>query len=190
MTTEEKLKRFMDTSIEDTKNQSALDIQKYSDALEAEFEEYKASIDSQNEQRIKAESQAIIVKTNRELSQKQIEIKRTVGKKQSELTNKLFAEIHDLIGKFMSTPEYFQLLTKQIKDAVAFAGTDEITIYIDPADESHVSSLQNVTGVPIEVSKYSFEGGTRAVIRSKNILIDNSFEKKFAEYKESFTFKC
>ena len=41
-------------------------------------------------------------------------------------------------------------------------------------------------GIDIAISKYPFHGGLRAVIPAKNILIDNSFEKKIAEAKDKF----
>lgn len=44
------------------------------------------------------------------------------------------------------------------------------------------------TGCDIRVSQYPFSGGTRAVIASKNILIDNSFETKLKEAGENFQF--
>ena len=40
----------------------------------------------------------------------------------------------------------------------------------------------------IRVSQYPFLGGTRAVIASKNILIDNSFETKLKEAEQDFQF--
>ena len=188
MTTEEKLNRFLETSIEDARKRSHEDIEKYSQALDAEFEEYKYSINSQIEETLKAECEKIRTLTNRELCEKQIEIKRNISKKQCELKEKLFNEVQDNLSAFMRTSAYQQLLVKQIHEAVAFAGNDEVTIYIDPSDDSLLSSLRSLTGVPIEISTYSFNGGIRAIIPSKNILIDNSFEKKLAECKDSFTF--
>lgn len=44
------------------------------------------------------------------------------------------------------------------------------------------------TDCDIRVSQYPFLGGTRAVIASKNILIDNSFETKLKEAEQDFQF--
>ena len=49
--------------------------------------------------------------------------------------------------------------------------------------------LEAKVQAPITVSQYSFSGGMRAVIPSKNILIDHSFETKLIEEKERFVFK-
>lgn len=188
MTIEEKLEHIMNSSIEDAKAQSEAMLSKYTSALDTEFEEYKHSVDTNAGQRLKAETNHIKMETNRELASKQIEIKRAISKKQSELKDKLFVEVKDKLATFMRTPDYMSMLERQIKAAKAFAGEDEIIIYVDPADEAIIPSLQMNTGLPISVSRYSFSGGTRAVIRAKNILIDNSFEKKLEEAYETFTF--
>ena len=40
----------------------------------------------------------------------------------------------------------------------------------------------------IKVSEYSFNGGTRAVLPGKHILIDNSFQTKLDEARHEFKF--
>lgn len=188
MTTEEKLNRFLETSINDARKQSNDILTKYTDALEAEFREYQQSVDMQMAEKIKSETSKIKVLTNRQLAHEQLEIKRKISKKQDELTDKLFIEIKNKLASFMDSPEYHEMIIRQIHKELEFAENDEITIYIDPDDEANLSSLRNATGVPLKVSTYSFLGGTRAVIRSKNILIDNSFETKLKEIRENFTF--
>ena len=69
-----------------------------------------------------------------------------------------------------------------------FAGNEEVTIYIDPADQSCLSSLTAAVNHPLTVSEYSFSGGTREVIPGRHILIDNSFAAKFDAAKKNFTF--
>ena len=88
----------------------------------------------------------------------------------------------------MATPEYQQLLISQIREILKFAGNEEVTIYIDPADRSCLSSLIAAVNHPLTVSEYSFSGGTRAVIPGRHILIDNSFAAKFDAAKKNFTF--
>lgn len=188
MTTEEKLNRFLNTSVNDAMQQSTEIIERYTTALESEFEDFKNSIDNQIEQQLKAETNKIRILTNRELAEKQIEIKRKASKRQDEIKDKIFAEVLDKLADFKSTPDYPALLVKQIKMELEFAGTDEITVYIDPADVALLDSLKQETGAPITINESSFFGGTKAIIPSKNILIDNSFRKKLDEANESFTF--
>ena len=63
-----------------------------------------------------------------------------------------------------------------------------MTIYIDPADESMLTSLHAATNTALTLSQYSFGGGIRAVLPSRHILIDNSFSTKLGEIKQDFRF--
>lgn len=188
MTTEEKLKRFSEAALSDAQKQSDALIENTTNAINADYEEYKATIDEQMALRLKSESENTRVQLNKELADRQLEIKRKQGAKQEELKEKIIVEVRNKLAMFMDTPEYENFLIRKIKDALLFAGNDEISIYIDPNDASYLNMLQVNTGATISVSKYSFGGGMRAVIRSKNILIDNSFESKLAEATDSFTF--
>ena len=97
----------------------------------------------------------------------------------------LFSEVKGLLESFTKTPEYENYLTAKIKEALDFAGNDEITIYLSPEDRSLAEKLQHTTGTAIQLAKDSFLGGIRATIPQKNILIDHSFAGNFeAAYKE------
>lgn len=187
MTTEEKLRHFLDTSMEDAKNQSEQMINEYTIALDKIFDEHKEEVRRRNALRLKTEKDRLIREKNKELSLRQIAIKHEITQKSVELTNMIFVEVEDLLEKFMRTPSYEKLLVKQIKDAIRFANGEPMTIYIDPSDEALLNTLESITGMQISVSQYSFKGGTRVILRNKNILIDNSFEKKLEEAKEGFT---
>ena len=122
------------------------------------------------------------------LSLGQIEIRRSYSRKDEELRGKVFSELRDRLARFMETPKYDALLEAQIKKEKAFAGSSEIHIYIDPSDKEKQNLLSLRTDCDIRVSQYPFLGGTRAVIASKNILIDNSFETKLKEAEQDFQF--
>ena len=139
--------------------------------------------------RIKTETDRLVRENNKQFSEEQIEIKRTLSKKQDELKEKLFVEVKDLLANFAETREYHQMLVKQLREAREFAGGDEVILYIDPSDAQKKYSIESEVGAPVTVSEYSFMGGTRAVLPGRNILIDNSFESKLAGAKESFQLK-
>ena len=122
---------------------------------------------------------------NKALSAEQLTIKRDWTRKQNELKEKIFSEVKGLLESFTKTPEYENYLTAKIKEALDFAGNDEITIYLSPEDSSLAEKLQHTTGTAIQLAKDSFLGGIRATIPQKNILIDHSFAGNFeAAYKE------
>lgn len=188
MTTEEKLKHFLEASIESATNQSTKLIDDYTEALNKIFEEHKADMERKTALQIQLGRDSLEREINKELSREQIQIKRESTKKQTELKDMFFNEVRDLLEEYMSTPAYQQLLIRQIREAAAFAGEDQIVIYIDPADSSELYSLETATHTHLVVSETSFMGGTRAIIKSRNILIDNSFETQLKEAKEAFTF--
>ena len=188
MTTEEKLQHFLEFCMEDARTRSAKMLDEYTAALEQTFSEHQADAARRAEQQVALESERIEREINKQLSLEQINMKREFGKKQDELKEKLFAELRNKLAAFMKTPEYTKLLEKQILAAKELAGREFITIYIDPADEEKINGLSFQNSADIRVSEYSFQGGTRAVIPSRHILIDNSFQTKLAEAKRDFRF--
>ena len=188
MTTEEKLKHFMDVSIQSATSKSSKMIDDYTNGLNKVFEDHKINAVRKADLQIKIGTDSLQKEKNKELSKEQIKIKKEMSKIHEQRKNELFTEVRKLLEQFMTTGEYQDLLVKQIKEAKEFARNEAITIYIDPADFNFLTSLETATNCPITVSENSFLGGTRAVIPSKNILIDNSFETKLKEKKEAFTF--
>lgn len=189
MTIEEKLEHFKNYAMEEARSQSTQQLDEYQEALEKIFQEHKDERCRQEELQIKIETEQIVRDNNKELSQKQMQIKQMLRQRQQELKDKIFVEVKDLLGRFMATPAYRELLIRQMEAAIRFAAGEELIIYIDPADSLIERELEARLQIPVTVSRFSFQGGMRAVIPSKNILIDNSFETKLAEERERFIFK-
>lgn len=186
MTTDEKLQHFLDHCLEDAQHKSDSMLKDYAEALDKIFLEHQEDVKRQSDLRIQTETDRLTRECNKALAKEQIEIKRILKKKSDELKQMLFVEVKDLLENYMSTSGYEKLLIKQIREAKEFAGPEEILIYIDPADSDRIRTLETAAGVKLTVSQYSFMGGTRAVIPSKKILIDNSFQTKLEEAKENF----
>lgn len=188
MTTEEKLQHFLEFCMEDARTRSAKMLDEYTSALEQTFLEHQEDAKRRAKQQVSLEKDRIEREINKKLSMEQIGMKRNFGHKQEELKDKLFSELQDKLAGFMESAEYTKLLEKQILEARTLAGKEFITIYIDPADIEKINELSNLCSSDIRVSEYSFMGGTRAVIPSRHILIDNSFQTRLAEAKHSFRF--
>lgn len=164
-------------------------LEEYRAALEETFAEHQEDARRRANMQIKLEANKIEREINKKLAVEQLKIKRELGQKKEELKEKLFVELRDMLAQYLETKEYTALLKSQIQHAVQFAGDDEVTIYLDPVDEDKLLQLsQNANNAHVAVSKYSFMGGTRAVIPSRHILIDNSFQTKLAETQEAFHF--
>ena len=83
-------------------------IREYTDAMRKIFEEHQEKKRRQEELEIKTETDRLVRENNKQFSEEQIEIKRTLSKKQDELKEKLFVEVKDLLANFAETREYHQ----------------------------------------------------------------------------------
>ena len=189
MTTEEKLQHLRDSFMEEARTETEQTLSDYDKALEKIFNDHAKTVREKAELEIRMETERLRKEGNRQLSAEQFNLRRQISQKEEELTKALFAEVGNLLEDYMTTPEYTKLLVRQIREIMDFVGDDACTVYLDPADASKLQSLSAATGAPLCLSKYSFGGGTRAVIPERHILIDNSFETKVAEAREAFAFE-
>lgn len=188
MTQEDKLRNFYDLSIESASRQRDQILADCRATLEADFEAHRSEKENIVSDRMKSETTALSRELKRDLSDRQNRIRQNLAKRQREVKEEIFANVADKLSAFRKTPEYHTWLFRKVRAALAFAGKEEVTIYVDPADETYTDEIHAVCGVQPVISNVAFGGGIRAVIRSRNILIDNSFATLMAEAKENFTF--
>lgn len=189
MTLEEKIAHLQASSMEDARAESNAIIDAHRDALEKLFIDHKEEALRQSETRIKSETIRAKQELNKSMAKAQLDLKRQQGTIQLELKNKLFKEVYELVDDFMKTERYEDLLVRWIKKALDFAGSeDKVVIYINPSDEYRQSDLRDATGVNLVISREDFIGGIRAVIRERNILIDNSFKTNLDDEYAKFLF--
>ena len=186
---EEKITHLKTTSMEQARAEGNAIIDSHREALDKVFEDHKAEALRQSETRIKAETTNAKLALNQALAKSQLEIKRKQSKIQQELKDKIFEEAQDLIHAFMKTEAYDDFLIRCIRSAVRFAGTDPVTVYINLSDEKKKTALEDATQVHLSVSAEDFIGGVRSVIRSRNILIDNSFQTQLKDQYDKFIFE-
>ncbi|MFQ9985043.1 MAG: V-type ATP synthase subunit E [Lachnospiraceae bacterium] len=188
MTIEDKLTHFQKTAITAAREQSNKIIDEYTDALETIAREFRQEKDQQADIQIKSETDRLTLEHNKDLYEAQLKIRRELSRHQNDLKQKLFVEVRRALEEYMNTPAYKNWLVKHIRAAKEFAGDEDVTIYIDPADQRLLHSLEGETQTALTISKYSFFGGIRAVLPGRNILIDESFETKLKEEQETFSF--
>ena len=188
MTVEEKLEHFYNASIESAAKDAEHLQREHQEALDKIFQDHKETKERQARAQLQAESDKLSREINKEVSARQIEYRRILSSKTSEIKKKIFLEVEEKLNKFKTFPEYMDFLVKRIQEALDFAEDDVITIYIDPSDEALLPALTEHFGFTPILSRDSWMGGMRAVIRSKNILIDNSFATLLHDAKEEFVF--
>lgn len=188
MTTEEKLQHFYDASIESAAKEARILQEEHREALEKMFQEHKETKERQAKAQLQAESDSLKREINKTVSAKQLEYRRILSSRTEEIKKEIFQEVEQKLIQFKTTPEYMEYLYTRIQEALDFAGEDEMIIYIDPSDENRIPELTKHFGFAPSVSRESWLGGIRAVIRSKNILIDNSFATLLRDAKDEFIF--
>lgn len=186
MTIEEKLQHFMEVSVNTAAIKSQNMVNQYKAGMDKILEDHKAEALKAAETYKKTEKDGINRNSSKEFARHQQHIKRKLTHKHDELKEKLFAEVLTILNDYKKTPEYDELLVKYIKESLAVAKNESLDIYIDPEDSDKLETLKAKTGANIKISDYSFMGGVRAAIPSKNILIDNSFESKYRNTKEEY----
>ncbi len=189
MTTDEKLQSFYESATAEAAKQAEAMLAEHRTALEAMFEEHKTDIMRRAQLQIQIATDKLKKNANKELSRAELDIKRELGEEQERLKDSLFSEVLDRLTVYMNSREYQQLLEDQIKSSLEFAKSDSIIIYIDPADAPKKQELEAATGASLTVSEYSFNGGIRAVIPGRKVLIDNSFQTKLEKARREFTFR-
>jgi len=187
MTIEEKLELFKKSTMEEVDNRNKEVQEEYRKTLEDMYASRIGQAKEKAEVQIKAQTDVLMRRHNRTLSREANNIKRDIGEKHHEAKEKLFKDIEAKLEEYTKTSEYEEKLIRLILNARKVAKSNPITIYIDPVDADKVRRLEKETDMPITISKIPFLGGIRAVISSKNILIDNSFASRLAEAKQTFS---
>jgi vacuolar-type H+-ATPase subunit E/Vma4 len=135
-----------------------------------------------------AEKDNLRKESNKHLAQLQLQQQRDLHKKQQQLKEEVFVLAEERVSEFMQTNDYIELLKKQLQEALNLAKGEDITLYIDPVDSDKKNMLEKHLDHDITLSERPFIGGSRGVIQSRKLLIDNSFLKRFEEEKANFSF--
>ena len=186
MTLEEKLELFRDSAIAEASHQSSVMLAEYRQTLE---KVYKSRIDQVRQDAdtyIITETDRIRREHNRALSMEQNKIKRDIGEKHYQVKEKIFADVTRMLLQYKSDPAYRSGLVKRIEQVKKMVAQNPVTIYVDSSDQELIPELEKQCGMKLSVSPDDFMGGIRAVVPSKNILIDYSYASRLEEEKNNF----
>ena len=175
MTNEEKITHIRTAAMEEARAEANAIVKQHEDALRSVFEQHQIEARRQSETRVRAEAQ--------------LELKREMGKTQTELKTELFEEVQLKLLAFMRTEEYKEVLIRYIEKAAQFASGMAMTIYINPSDADKKTYLEERTGMTLTISKVDFIGGVRAVVPEKNVLVDYAFKGALENEYQKFQFR-
>lgn len=188
MTEEEKLQRFYTECTEAAKKDSDAQLEAFSKELDDAFEAHKKQKMQETDAWIANERGVVERQLKREYSEKQQKIRQREAARQDLIREKLFKRVREKLLDAKKRPEYLEFLVKRTEESKKIAGTDPMTLYIDPSDQKFQDALEARTGVRALLSREPFLGGTRAVVRSKNILIDYSLQSLMEDERERYAF--
>lgn len=181
MQIKEKMKVFQKFAIDVANTESDALIREYQEACEKELEEFRKNKQTELEHKFQIEEAKIRRQVNRKVSKEVLRQKRILDHCKREWKEKLIEQVKILLEEYQNTEAYTDYLTAKIEMAREVAGKEEVTIYINPSDADKKEELEQKTKMELTVSSMDFGGGIRAVIRSRNILIDESFMTKLEQ---------
>lgn len=187
MTLEEKLKLFEDCALAEASHQSSVMLAQYRQTLEKIYDTKIQQANQKAQDYIITETDRIRREHNRALSMEQNKIKRDLGEKHYQVKEKIFADVAKRLEEYRETPKYIENLTAHIDHIKKTVRGHAVEIYISPGDSALIPRLSKACNVDIKESTTDFGGGIRAVVPSKNILIDYSYASLLEEEKNSFT---
>ncbi len=183
----EKLDIFFRAAIDAANEQSGEILREQESVCEESLAEYRRIRQGERQARVRLLEEKVRKEVNRTVAERLLDLKREYQGRQQELRTELFERVEEKLFAFRQTQEYRALLVRRIEAVKAFAGGGDVTVYIDAADAGLLQELEQQTGCALTVGSESFGGGIRAVLREKNILMDESFASRLAAEKEKYS---
>ena len=188
MTTEQKLELFVQTAINNVKQQREQLLAEYEEQLKADFakqkEEYRISA---NATFLRKQEKARL-EINRRLSDDMNHQKSELANKTNQLTIEIFEDVIKELNSYRATTKYVTYLEQTIAKILALADGSPVSFSIDAKDSELLNLLTTKTGITPSISKRPLLGGVIAKLPDKNLLIDESFQTKLNEAKAQFIF--
>ncbi|MEY8517515.1 hypothetical protein AALC25_11400 [Lachnospiraceae bacterium 29-84] len=181
MKIKDKIEVFQRFAIEVAKQEGEASVNACLDSCGQELEAFRKAKHEDMERQFKIEESRIRRQMNREVSREMLRQKHMVDDCSRKWQEKLMGRVRELLAEYQGTGSYLEYLAAKIRMAQQVAGEDEVTIYINPSDAGKKEFLERETGARLTVSSIEFGGGIRAVIRSRNLLIDESFVTKLEQ---------
>lgn len=184
----EKLDLFFRATIEAANGKSQEILEEQEKIYQESIAAYEKKKQEQFGTRVRVAENQVEREENRIVSEQILQLKKEYHDKQELWKEELFGLVTKRLEDYRKTEEYKAFLRQKIAAAEKYAGEDTMQIYLDTADANLREELADGAGCEILVSKEPFGGGIRAVIRDRNLLMDESFDRKLAEEKEKFSF--
>lgn len=183
----EKLDIFFRSAIGAANEESEAILGEQTRIYEESLAEYEKMRQAQFETEERLMQKRIGKEMNRAVSEAVLQQKKEYHDRIEQCRNELFALVEEKLRAYRGTDEYRALLVKKINAAKELAKGQECTICLDAGDAPLLQELTQRAGCSLTVGKENFGGGIRAVIPSKNLLMDETLDRKLEEQRETYS---
>jgi vacuolar-type H+-ATPase subunit E/Vma4 len=184
----EKLEIFYKAAIDAATMQSESMLEEQKNAYQTELSAYEKKKQENWQTRQHVLEEKVRKEVNREVSEQLLTMKRRYHEEQEAKKELLFQRVEQKLADYRTQDAYREYLCGLIRKAQELAGGAELSIYLGQEDAGWKQPLEKETGCALDVADEAFLGGIRAVIPSKNILLDETFATRLSAEKEQFVF--
>lgn len=184
----EKIEIFFEAAIATANKQSEEILEEQKKTYQETLKKYEKSKLAGQNTRIRIAEAKVVKDVNRTVSEQAVLLKKEYHDCAKEKKEELFSIVEKKLADYQKTEDYRKLLAEMINKAKKFANGAAMTIYINPTDSEIKEALEQECGCELTISKEDFMGGIRAVIREKNVLIEESFANRVKQEKETYSF--
>lgn len=188
MEIKEKLELFHEAVLQAAGEQSESLLEEYKRSYKENLDAYELQKQKEQETGERIEEAKLRKEWNRQVSEQALLLKKEYHEFAEQKKGLLFEKVTELLEEYRKTDAYKESLVRAIGKAKKFAREEPVIIYLNPTEAAWKEELEQKTGCELTISTMEFMGGIRAVIRSKNILIDESFATKLEQERENYSF--
>lgn len=182
----EKLDIFYRAAMDAANRQSEAILDEQKQTYQREMSDYEEQKKKDWQEKKRQRETSLKREANRIVQEEMMQQKQAYHSAVEAKKQELFTAVEQRLVEYRHTDAYDRQLEKMVQKAVSLAGTEEAEIYLSPSDEEKRKLLEQRTRQRILIGKEEFGGGIRAVIKGKNILLDESFDRRLQEKREQY----
>lgn len=189
---EDKLERFRNDIMTDVLTQKEAIQAEFNYAYDQEFDLKQTEYLTECYNIVQAGLKKIDKEKHEILSKATLENKTMLLNKRTYVIEGVFKLAEKKLKDFAASEQYFPYLVKMIEENLAQIGSGDIEIYINAADEMHLSDLQKTFNHVFQLENKNIEllGGCKLINKTAGLFIDDSFAKRLYDQRDTFLQNC
>lgn len=182
----EKLDIFYKAAMDAANMQSETILEEQKQIYQREIHDYEMEKQRNWKEKKKQRETLLRREANRMIQKEVMQQKQAYYDAAEAKKQEIFAAVEQRLEAYRLTASYEQQLERLVEQAVSFAEGAELVIYLSPSDRERKTELEQNTRQQVRIDEDEFGGGIRAVIKEKNILMDESFHRRLQQQWEQY----